>query len=80
MSVTYYAVPPFVKDEDGNLGAADAVECQSSAAALARARALSATSAGAVAFSRTGSPETGDWAGAVVLGRIGETPADLSGF
>ena len=55
MSVIYYAVLPFVKDEDGNLCAADAVECQTSAAALARARALSVSSAGAVAFSRTGS-------------------------
>lgn len=76
MSVTYYAVLPFVKDEEGNLRAADAVECQTSAAALARAQAFSVTSAGAVAFLRTGNSETGDWADAVVLSRIGETPAD----
>lgn len=77
MAVTYYAVLPFVKDEDGLLCADEAVECQSSTAAAARARALAATKAGAVAFSRTGDPETGDWADAVVLLRVGDTPADL---
>ncbi len=76
-NVTYYAVLPFVRDEDGNLCPDEAVECQSSAGAAARARALAATKAGAVAFSRTGDPETGDWADAVVLTRVGETPADL---
>lgn len=76
-NVTYYAVLPFVRDEDGNLCPDEAVECQSSAGAAARARALAATKAGAVAFSRTGDPETGEWADAVVLTRVGETPADL---
>ena len=75
--VTYWAVLPFVHDEDGNLCADEAVECQSPAAAAARARALAAAKAGAVAFSRTGDPETGDWADAVVLSRIGDTPPDL---
>lgn len=78
-SVTYWAVLPFVRDEDGNLCADEAVECQSSAGAAARARALAATKAGAIAFSRTGDPETGDWADAIVLTRVGDTPADLQG-
>lgn len=76
-SVTYYAVLPFVRDEEAQLCADEAVECQSSAAAASRARALAAEKAGAVAFCRTGDPETGDWADAVVLVRAGETPADL---
>ncbi len=76
-SVTYYAVLPFVRDEDGNLCPDEAVECQSSAGAAVRARALAAVKAGAVAFSRTGDPEAGEWADAVVLTRVGETPADL---
>jgi hypothetical protein len=33
--------------------------------------------AGAVAFSRTGDPEIGEWADAVVIARVGETPTDL---
>ena len=76
-STTYYAVLPFVKDEKGQLCADEAIECQSSGAATTRARTLAATKAGAVAFSRTGDPETGEWADAVVLLRVGETPADL---
>ena len=76
-NVTYYAVLPFVRDEDGNLCPDEAVECQSSAGAAARARALASIKAGAVAFSRTGDPEVGEWADAVVLTRVGETPADL---
>lgn len=76
-SVTYWAVLPFVRDEDGNLCPDEAVECQSPAAAAARARALSVTKAGAVAFSRTGDPEVGEWADAVVIARVGDTPTDL---
>ncbi len=53
------------------------VECQSQAAAAARDRALAEAKAGAVAFSRTGDPETGDWADAVLIGRWGDTPPDL---
>ena len=78
-TITYWAVLPFVKDEDGNLCPDEAVECQSPAGAAARARALAASKAGAVAFSRTGDPETGDWADAVVLARVGDTPTDLEG-
>ena len=76
-SVTYFAVLPFVKDDEGQLCADQAVECRSSTAAASRARTRAAAKAGAVAFSRTGDPETGDWAEAVVLLRVGETPADL---
>ncbi len=76
-SVTYWAVLPFVRDEDGMLCPDEAVECQSPAAAAARARAVAAAKAGAVAFSRTGDPDTGDWADAVVIGRWGDVPPDL---
>ena len=76
-NVTYYAVLLFVRDEDGNLCPDEAVECQSPAGAASRARALAATKAGAVAFSRTGDLEVGEWADAVVLTRAGDTPADL---
>lgn len=77
-NITYYAVLPFVRDEDGNLCPDEAVECQSPIAATTRARALVPLKAGAVAFSRTGDPETGEWADAVVLVRAGDTPADLA--
>lgn len=76
-NVTYWAVLPFVRDEDGNLCPDEAVECQSPSAATARARALATAKAGAVAFSRTGDPEIGEWADAVVIARAGDTPTDL---
>lgn len=76
-TMTYWAVLPFVRDDEGNLCPDEAIECQSSASATARARAVGSEKAGAVAFSRTGDPETGEWAGAVVLARVGDTPADL---
>ncbi len=33
--------------------------------------------AGTVAFSRTGDPEVGDFADAVIISQFGEVPADL---
>lgn len=76
-SVTYYAVLPFVRDDDGNLCPDEAVECQSSSDAASRARALAATKAGAVAFSRTGDPDVGEFADAVIITKVGDVPADL---
>lgn len=76
-SVTYYAVLPFVRDEDGNLCPDEAVECQSTAGAASRARALAITKAGAVAFSRTGDPDIGDFSDAVIIAKVGDVPPDL---
>jgi hypothetical protein len=75
--MTYYAVLPFVRDEEGHLCPDEAVECQSTAAAATRARGLAESKAGAVAFSRTGDPDIGEWADAIVIGRWGDVPADL---
>ena len=35
---------------------------------------------GAIAFARTGDPQFGDFDGAIILGRFGETPNRLPGF
>lgn len=75
--ITYYAVLPFVRDEDGQLCPDEAVECQFAAVAAARARAMAATKAGAVAFSRTGDPDIGHYADAVVILRVGDVPTRL---
>jgi hypothetical protein len=78
-AITYYAVLPFIRDEDGNLWPDEAVECPSAYAASTRAQGLvNSTKAGAVAFSRSGDPSTGEFDDAVVLARVGEVPADLS--
>ena len=44
-----------------------------------RARALALEHAGALAFSRTGDPATGEFQDAVILARFGEVDLDLLG-
>ncbi len=74
----YYVALPFVCVE-GALAPAQPVECPHAAAAVRRAEAMShnAANAGAVAFSRQGSPELGEFEDAVVLKAFGDVPDDL---
>ncbi|OKO83066.1 hypothetical protein [Bradyrhizobium sp. AS23.2] len=60
--VTYYVALPFVVADDG-LAPGEATECFSANAAVMRAEALSRKPghAGALAFSRSGDPATGDF-------------------
>jgi hypothetical protein len=46
---------------------------------VARARAFAVTKAGAIALSRTGDPNIGEFADAVVLFKAGEVPEDVFG-
>jgi hypothetical protein len=64
----YYVALPFVH-VDGGLTPGAAVECPHAAAAIWRAEALAGkeANAGAVAFSRQGSPELGEFDDAVIL-------------
>lgn len=39
-----------------------------------------ATHEGAIAFSRTGDPQLGDWEDAEILARVGEVPTDLAEY
>ena len=80
-AVTYYVALPFVRNEDGDLIAGEAQERQTASAALREARRMVETSAGAVAFSRTGDPSVGEFEDAVVIERFGDTPSldDLLG-
>jgi len=75
--ITYYVTMAFRRDEEGELVALDAVEARSPNAAVSQARALAAKEAGAVAFSRTGDPDIGEFAEAVVLYREGEVPDEV---
>ena len=79
-NLTYYVVLPIVRNDDGELIAEDGQEAPSAWSAQSRARAMVGRKAGAIAFSRTGDPQTGDFADAEILGRYGETPADLLAF
>ncbi|MDR6954098.1 hypothetical protein J2X65_003466 [Ancylobacter sp. 3268] len=76
-SVTYYVVLPFVRNEEGDLVALEAIEAQSATSAASKALVLSRQNAGAVAFSRTGDPSQGEFEPAVVIARYGDTPDDL---
>ena len=76
-AITYYVAMAFRRDEEGELVALEAVESRSSSSAVSRARSLAAKEAGAVAFSRTGDPDIGEFAEAVVLYREGEVPDEI---
>ena len=76
MPVTYHVVVAFDRDEAGNLKAGEAREAASAFAAETAARSLARQHAGAVAFSRTGEPTTGDFENAVVLAQFGAVDLD----
>jgi hypothetical protein len=77
--VTYYVALPFLTDEDGSPVAGAAEECQSAADALRRAEMMShgVGHTGAIAFSRTGDPMTGEFGDAKLLRSFGNVPKDL---
>jgi hypothetical protein len=76
--ITYYVAMPFIHDDDGALTAREATECPNPKLAVARASDMAHSKASAVAFSRTGDPELGEFDPAVVLATFGEVPEDLS--
>lgn len=77
--VTYYVALPFIAAEDAT-AAGEPTECSNPIAAVMRAEALSRQPGviGAVAFSRTGDPATGDFSDAKVIRKFGDVPDDLS--
>jgi hypothetical protein len=75
--VTYHVVVAFDRDEEGDLKPGEAREVLSPIVAERRARALALEHAGALAFSRTGNPATGEFGDGVILARFGEVALDL---
>ncbi|MBR0731083.1 hypothetical protein JQ636_40510 [Bradyrhizobium japonicum] len=77
--VTYYVALPFVVTDDGIVPGA-AVECFNPNSAVMCAEAFShrAGYVGALAFSRTGDPATGDFRDAKIICKFGDIPHDLS--
>ena len=75
----YYVALPFTPIE-GGLAPGQAVECSSGSAAIKRAEAMAANeaNAGAVAFSRSGDPNLGDFDDAVILKTFGQVPDDFA--
>ena len=70
---------PFVAADDG-IAAGEPTECFNSVAVVMRAEALSRKPGhvGAMAFSRTGDPATGDFGDAKIIKKFGDVPDDLS--
>jgi len=75
--VTYYVVLAFDETSRGRFTAREPLAPQNPEAAKRAAVRLKGSAAGVVAFSRTGNPDLGDWADAVVLARYGDLPEDL---
>jgi hypothetical protein len=77
--VSYYVALPFVASDDG-VAAGEPTECFNPTAVVMHAEALSRKEGhvGAVAFSRTGDPATGDFSDAKVIRKFGDVLDDLS--
>lgn len=75
-TATYYVAQPFELTKGGNLVAGQPQQAQTASAAIRRAEYL-ATKGGAIAFSRTGDPASGDFDDAVILKKFGEVPEDF---
>jgi hypothetical protein len=77
-AMIYYVALPFQKIE-GGLAPGQAMECPHGAAAIRRAHAMSCdtANAGAVAFSRNGDPNLGEFDDATILKVFGEVPEDF---
>ncbi|MFB9268020.1 hypothetical protein ACFFWD_33635 [Bradyrhizobium erythrophlei] len=77
--VTYYVALSFVATGDG-IAPGEAVECFNPDWAVMRAEAFSRKPGyvGALAFSRTGDPTTGDFRDAKIILKFGDVPDDLS--
>ena len=56
------------------------IEVRGADRARRQAERVARSKGGAVAFSRTGDPSTGEYEDAVILGRFGEVPEDLAEF
>lgn len=76
--MVYYVALPFIPIE-GGLAPGEAMECPNGASAIRRAQtmAFNKSNAGAVAFSRSGDPNLGEFEDAVILKTFGEVPEDF---
>jgi hypothetical protein len=77
--ITYFVALPF-DVTGGSVVVGEPIECPSHAAAIERAQGLWKIfgQTGAVAFSRTSDPATGDFRDATVSRKFGDVPDDLS--
>ena len=78
MPVTYHVVIPFDRSDEGILVPGEAKEAPNREAARRRAQALAATPphVGALAFSRTGDPNSGEFQEGEIIAEFGEVDRD----
>jgi hypothetical protein len=75
--VTYFVALPFLPSDRGRLKEGEAQPASSAGHAKRMAEAMAeraGPNGGAVAFSRTGDPDIGEWSDAVILAIYGEVP------
>ncbi|MCR9061647.1 MAG: hypothetical protein NXI02_30265 [Rhodobacteraceae bacterium] len=77
-ATTYFTAMGVEQNESGFFVAVDAIQVLSANDAIEAAQRLAHTHMGAVAFSRQGDLESGEFADAVELAKFGELPDDLS--
>jgi hypothetical protein len=77
--IVYFVALPF-DVADGNVLIGQPMECPSAVSAIGRAEGMCKIlgHTGAIAFSRTGDPATGDFGDARVIRKFGDVPDDLS--
>jgi hypothetical protein len=74
-----YVALPFIAVEEGGLAPGQPVECPNGGAAVSRAEAMARHEryVGAIAFSRRGDPDVGEYDDAEILKTFGEVPDDF---
>ena len=77
--MTYHVVIAFDRDAEGDLKPGEACEVLSPIVAERRVCALALEHAGALAFSRTGDPTTGEFQDGVIRAQFGEVDLDSLG-
>ena len=75
--ITYFVVLAFDRSGKGRMVAREPYAPPTAEGARPLAEKLSASAAGAIAFSRTGDPDLGDWRDAEVLAAFGALPEEL---
>lgn len=75
---TYFVAMAVERNDSGYFVAVNPTEALSRNKAIQAAEAFAEGHRGAVAFSRIGDPETGEFEDAVELARFGDLPDDLS--
>jgi hypothetical protein len=77
MSLTYHVVVPFGLDDQGHPIPLEPAEAPNAESARQRAQRLAEVNAGAVAFSRTGDPASGEFADANIIAVFGTVDVGL---